>query len=148
MSGEGDPPRKVYGFKARAFTRDNPPATDHPTLSAQELARLSQAAPPATPPPPRDADRANASDPNDVFAVLQENRVREQQQGLDAIELRPGKSRKRRDYWLVLLGGNLLIVGGTSLVNLNVVSLLFAGSGLILFNLGVTWVMWQVIDDY
>lgn len=148
MPDESDPPRKVYGFKERAFKRDNAPASaGTPTPTAKELAMLSTATAP-------DRSRAQASatpkeaDPNDVFAILRANRAVEDQAGLSDIEIREIKSRRKRDYWLLLIGGNLAIIGIVFLSGFNVISAVFGLAGLVLFSLSVTWIMWQVMNKY
>ena len=116
---------------------------------------------PADPPPkkydmkPREFDRVNApagnagkSTEHDVYAMLQHNRTVEQQAGLNEVKIRPVKSRRKRDYWLLLLLGNLLlaIVGLVGLGNAFV--MVSAGAGIVIFSLGITWVMWFVMEDY
>ena len=87
-------------------------------------------------------------DPNDVYAVLDENRSVEKKLGLNEVEIRELKSRRRRDYWTLLIGGNLAIVGAVALSGFNLISVIFGLSGLIVFSLGATWIMWQVMDKY
>lgn len=146
MADETDPPRKVYGFKERAFKRDNAPATEATAVpSASDLAKL------AGPPPAfrqKSVSEAKADDPNDVFAARQVNRSHERSQGLDQIEIRKVKSRKKWDYLIVLVLGNAVIIGVMLVGALNVVSVMFGLSGMIIFNLGVTWAMWQVMGKY
>lgn len=140
-----DPPPKVYGFKERAFKRDNvrvPGAEPLPT--AKELAIMAG---PVTA-SPRGATGPKADDPNDVFTHLQGNRAVEKRHGLDAIEIRKIKRRKLRDFCLLLVGGNLAIVGAVFATNLNVVTAIFGLAGVIMFSLGLTWIMWQVMDKY
>lgn len=48
---------------------------------------------------------------HDVFAILQQVRAREAAAGLDKIApVAPLKSRRKRDYWLLLIGGNGLML--------------------------------------
>lgn len=140
-----EPPPKTYGFKDRDFKRDNlrgPGAEPLPT--AQELAIMAGPVI-AT---PKGATSPKADDPNDVFTHLQRNRAVEKQHGLDAVEIRKIKSRRKRDFWLLLVGGNLAIAAGVALSGFNLINVIFGLAGLILFSLGVTWVMWQVMDRY
>ena len=141
-----DPPRKNYGFKDREFRRDNAhPSGLPPVPTAKDLAMMSGPEAPA-------ATRAKAGpkpgDPNDVFTVLQQNRAVEQREGLDAIEIRKVKSRRKRDFWLMLVGGNLLIIGMVAITGFNVVSVIFGLAGIIILSLSLTWIMWQVMDRY
>jgi uncharacterized membrane protein YcjF (UPF0283 family) len=115
-----DPPRKHYGLKARQFEHLNAP------------------------------DKApEKSTEHDIFAMLEQNRSVERQSGKDEIEIKPKrKSRRKRDYWQVLIGGNLLIFGIVAIARFNLISLLFGFSGVIILTLSLTWVMWFVLDDY
>lgn len=140
-----DPPPKTYGFKDRAFKRENvrlPDAAPVPTvrdhaIMAGPVVRSSKG-----------ATGPKSGDPNDVFTHLQGNRAVEKRHGLDEIEIRKIKSRRKRDFWLLLVGGNLAIVAGVAFSGFNVISVIFGLAGLVLFSLGVSWVMWQVMDKY
>ena len=85
---------------------------------------------------------------DDVFTMLQQNRAVEQKNGKDVVEIREVKSRRKRDYWLILMGGNLLILGLVALTRFNSISLIYGFSGVIILSLSLTWVMWFVMDDY
>jgi len=156
MPDEPDPPRKVYGFKARDFKRDNAPASaEPPQPTAKELAMMAGTPVPAVQKKPTGpkADlsavgRAKADDPNDVYAVLQQNRQSAARHGLNEVEIKKIKSRRKRDFWLILVGGNLAIIGAVVLTNINVVTVIFGLSGLIVFSLSLSWIMWQVMDRY
>ena len=140
-----DPPPKTYGFKPREFKRDNvrePGAEPLPT--AKELAILAGPVVAS----PKGATGPKAGDPNDVFAHLQGNRAVEKQHGLDAVEVRKVKRRKLRDFCLLLVGGNLAIIGAVFATNFNVVTALFGLAGVVMFSLGLTWIMWPVMDRY
>jgi hypothetical protein len=142
---ESDPPRKVYGFKERDFKRDNAPSSDAaPMPTAQDLAKLAG----FHHDPAARQSLAKAGDPNDVHVVLQQNRKSEQQHNLDAIEIKETKSRRKREFWLLLVGGNLFIIAGVWLSGINVMTVIFGLAGLIIFSLGLSWVMWQVMDRY
>ena len=121
MPDEPDPPRKVYGLKAKEFERVN------------------REEPGSTPPPA-----------NDVFSLQRELREREIAAGMDELKPvdRPRSKRRRRDFWLLLLGGNGLFAGSVAVIGPNPVTLIYAFSGAILFTVGLTWVMWFVMDDY
>jgi hypothetical protein len=140
-----DPPRKNYGFKDREFQRDNVrAAADAPMPTAQELAKM--AGPPTA--PAKDSAGPKANDPNDVYAVLEENRTRERQLGKDEIAIKKIKSKRRRDYLLLLVLGNLAIVTMVALGGFNPISMIFGLAGIIILSLGATWVMWFVMDRY
>lgn len=114
-----DPPRKHYGLKAREFENLN----------------ASGKAP-------------EKSTEHDIVAMLQQNRGVEQRHGKDQIEIKQAKSRRKRDYWMILVGGNLLILGLVAIARFNPISLLFGLSGVIVLSLSITWLMWFVMDDY
>jgi hypothetical protein len=140
-----DPPRKNYGFKEREFKRDNAPTGSvPPPPTVKELAMLAG---PVTA-SPKGATGAKAGDPNDVFATLQRNRATEQEHGGDRIEIRKIKSKRRRDFWLMLIGGNLLIGGSVVVLGLNVFTVMFGLGGVILFSITLTWIVWQVMGRY
>lgn len=157
MSDDSDPPRKHYGFKEREFKRDNPLSSEVPPMpTARELAQLATqrgpvpgpknpSAPKATLPA---AAPAKADDPNDVHAVLQLNRTTEKKFGRDEIEIKEVKSRRAREFWFILVGGNLAIIGAVVLTHINVFTVVFGLAGLIIFSLGLSWIMWQVMDRY
>lgn len=151
MPDESDPPRKHYGFKEREFKRDNALSSEVPPMpTAKELAQLATQRGPASagnPPKPPVAP-ARTADPNDVHAVLQLNRTTEKKFGRDEIEIKKVKSRRAREFWFILVGGNLAIIGAVWLSGMNVISVVFGLAGLIVFSLGLSWIMWQVMDRY
>ena len=120
-------PRK-FALKPKDFERLNAPRPE----TAEEAAR----------------DTAPAL--NDMTALRHEVRAREAAAGLDEIKPpdRPRSNRRRQDFWLLLIGGNLAIVGAVAFVGANPVSLLFGLGGVVMFSLGLTWTMWFVMDRY
>ena len=80
--------------------------------------------------------------------MLQQNRTVEQKNGKDEFEIREVKSRRKRDYWVLLVGGNLLVVGLVALVRFNPISVIYGFSAIVILSLSLTWVMWFVMDDY
>lgn len=125
MPDEADPPRKTYAFKPKDFERVNAPRPE------------GDAAPP-TPPA------------NDVFAIREQIRQREIAAGMDELKPlgRPAANRRRRDYWLLLVGGLALIGATAAVVGFNTITVAFAFSGSILYTIGLTWVMWFVMEPY
>ena len=78
-----------------------------------------------------------------MLAILRENHARAEAAGLNEITPPPKrKSQRLRDYLIVMLAGNAFLVAGLF------VNPVFAGAGLVLFNIGVTWTMWVVMDGY
>lgn len=141
---EEDPPRKNYGFKERDFKRDNAVGPAGAPPSAKDLAMMAGPVVKS----PQGATGPKADDPNDVFAALQHNRAVEQQHGVDQIEIRKIKSKRWRDYWLMLIGGNLFIVGIVLLLGPNVVTVMFGFGGVVIFSASLTWIVWQVMGRY
>jgi hypothetical protein len=116
-----EPPRKTYAFKPKEFERVNAEtAPEQPTPAA-----------------------------NDVYAIRRELREREVAAGMDALAPAPKKkSRRRRDFWLCLIGLNALMIAVTVGSGFNIVVAAYAFSGMVLLSLGLTWTMWFVMDDY
>ncbi|MBI5382840.1 MAG: hypothetical protein HZA31_13155 [Opitutae bacterium] len=86
---------------------------------------------------------------NDVHAILHANQQREKAAGLyEVTPPPPRRSRRKRDFWLCLVLGNLVIVGSVGLTSINAVTVIYGFSGVLLFTSGFSWVMWQVMDDY
>ena len=126
-----DPPRKHYGLKAREFDRVNPARPEAP----------DQAAPVATP-------AAADSGKIDVYEILRQNQAKAQQAGLNEVVPKRITSRRKRDYWLVLGGAEALFGTFAFLGRHNVVVLVFAGSGMLIVGIALTWIMWSLMDDY
>lgn len=140
-----DPPRKNYDFKERAFQRDNAPASGLPSLpTAKELAMMAGPGAPTA----KNTNTPKAGDPNDVFAVRQANRAAEEKLGLNAVVLKTVRSRRRRDYWVILLASEaaLAVTAVLGRGNPFVLACAVAGMGLVAF--GLTWIMWQVMNKY
>ena len=113
-----DPPPKKYAMKPRVFEQLNAKGS---TGKAPE---------------------------HDVFAILQQNRAVEQNDGKDLVEIREVKSRRKRDYWLLLLPmiGTFALVAWFGRGNQYV--LVFSCSAIGLVTVGLTWIMWVVMDNY
>ncbi|MDI1251027.1 MAG: hypothetical protein PSV13_19350 [Lacunisphaera sp.] len=141
-----DPPRKFYEFKDREFKRDNQPAGATPPLpTAKELAMMAG---PAAPAAGRAKPGPKTDDPNDVYVALQQNRALEKQAGRDELEIRQVKSRRTRDYWLLLVSSELLLGLITWQGRGNPIVFVSALAGMVLVGVSITWVMWQVMDRY
>lgn len=154
-----DAPPKTYGFKPKEFERVNAPSSgESPSPSAKDLAMMAGGPAqrdPATVATPAKAGLptaapAKAGDPNDVLTILQENRRLEQQHGFDAMEIRSKKSRRKRDYWLVMIANNTVFgaVTAVGIAQRNPMLMAYGFAGVILVSIGVTWVMWFIMSDY
>lgn len=123
MADDSDPPRKHYGLKPREFERVNERADE--TLPGEESPAV------------------------DVHALLRANHERRRAAGLEeAPPPAPRRSRRKRDYWLVLIPLDLFFAGVLIAPNAGSSLKLYALAGLVMFTLGFTWVMWFVVDDY
>jgi hypothetical protein len=140
-----DPPRKNYDFKEREFKRDNAPAAGQPPMpTARELAMMAGPAAPTA----KSTNTPKAGDPNDVFALLQHNRRLENRLGLDQVEIRKIKSRRQRDFWLLLLPCEALLGTITYLGRDNPVTFVCGLAGMVMVGVSLTWIMWQIMDRY
>jgi hypothetical protein len=103
-------------------------------LKAREFTKANQ---PATPPAPS------------VHEILRNNLVRGQAvEEATPMDLTDHRTKRTRDYWLVMIAGNGL--GGLLwwlLPSSPLISILLPGVLLVL-NLGLYWVMFQVMDKY
>jgi hypothetical protein len=164
VADEADPPRKNYGFKEREFKRDNRRASSAPPMpTAQDLAKLAdvggalrsdgstaggkQTSGHKAPPTSNNAKRG---DPNDVHAVLAANREVEKKFGGDAVKITTTGSRKKRDYWLVFITLEVVFGGVVALgiKQSNPFFLVFGLTGMVIFGIAITWIMWQLVDRY
>lgn len=164
MPEEQDPPRKFYGLKETEFDAVNKRADHRASIDVKDLFRQAAATGTAKPPGlPAGPDQNTLSSPasslsgiperpkppgeNDVHGILQANLARANAAGLNELAEKPRRpSLRKRDYWLLMVGGNGFFV--TAGLLQGGVVLVFAGAGIILFTVGVTWVMWFVMDDY
>lgn len=125
MSDAPEPPRRAFVLKPREFARLNRP----PEELAAEPTPLA----------------------NDIFAMQRDLRAREQASGRDVLAPAPARpSRRRRDYWLLVallngLGGAAAAAGWAGG---NFVVLVYALAGMLLGTIGLTWVLWVVMDEY
>jgi len=144
---EANPPRKNYGFKERVFKRDNRRTSSVPPMpTATDLAKLAGG--PVVSGAPKNAPKA--SDPNDVHAVLAANRAVEKKFGGDEVKFTTTGSRKQRDYWLVFLTLEIVFGGivAFGVKQQNPFFLVFGLTGMVVFGIAITWIMWQLVDRY
>lgn len=84
-----------------------------------------------------------SQDPNDVRATLRGNMTGADKAGLNANPpTRRRRLRRRRDYIIAMVAGNLLLFLAT------LIAPVIGLAGLVIFDVGITWIMWFVIDDY
>lgn len=187
MADAPDPPRKFYALKPSEFERVNAPvpaarmvyglaapgaATADPNAPIDVRDLIRQGAGQGT--VLRRGAPAPTNEANDVHAVLIENLARADAAGLNNVAppTRPLR-RRRRDYLMLMLGGNAFIGGlyGTELLfgfqvqcmaaqmpdefgNLvrfalhNPASYAMGLVGMVFFTLCITWLMYGVMDNY
>ncbi len=115
-----EPPPKKYEFRPKEFERVN--------------------APPGS--------NAGKSAAHDVFAILQQNRAVEQKAGVNEVEIKPPRTRRKRDFWQGLALGYLVLVGGMALGHFNLASVVALGSLMVFYTIGLWWIMFHILSDY
>ena len=144
MKDEPEPPRKIYQFKDKEFelvnkslgvsSADSADPNDVP-IDIHDLYRSANASPVVK------SDSVPVE--NEIHDILRENLARDKAAGLHDIEFKPRrKSKRTKDYLMLVIGGNLLLTGGFFIMPV------FAGAGFVLYNVCLIWVMWVVMDDY
>jgi hypothetical protein len=184
MPDEPTPPRKIYGLKPREFERVNAPTTPPPggDSTGSSATPSDAAAPPdartlariATGNQPLLSANAPANRPNDVHALLAGNHASAEAAGLNALAPQSRRrSKRRRDYWLLLFAGNGFILG-IYLVQIvigyqvhclagkipfeflkllvwaatNPAFFAIPSLGILFYSAALTWVMFHVMEDY
>lgn len=120
MPAEEEPKPRQFAFKAKEFERVNAPAgTQEPSAD------------------------------HDVYAIRRQLRERERAAGLDDLSPRPARrSRRKRDYWLLMLSSNAVFGSITLIGRQNPVVFVSGLAGVIIFSVSLTWVMWFIMEDY
>jgi hypothetical protein len=160
MADDPDPPRRFYEFKPREFERANesrpepqpsvpsiPVPAPNPSakIDIQEVIRQAGTPGPVLRTTPRVAVA------NEVHDILRDNTARDNAAGLNTLRPKPRRqSRRRRDYFLVMIGANVPM----SLVVIyawharNPILFVYTIAGMGLFTVGISWVMWFIMEDY
>jgi len=143
---EPEPPRREFRFKPTEFEVTNRPAdatAANAPIDVSQLYRQANAPRPKAPATtPRSAD-------NEVHSLLRANLAHAQAKGEnEVIPRRRRLSRRQRDYWLLLFGGNLLVVGIVFAAGINTMTLAFGFAAMAVLSLVLTWIMCFVLDDY
>ena len=84
---------------------------------------------------------------NDVHSILEQNKV-VADASAEPLEFTPRRSRRKSDYVFAMICGNAAMIVIVAFLPKNAVTLAFGFSGMVLYSVGVTWVMWMVMDDY
>jgi hypothetical protein len=155
-----DPPRKFYGLKPRTFDAVNEPthrdtrptapdpgiaaAADIKPITVQALNLAAAGKQPAL------GFNGPVNRANEVHDRLELNRRQARRSG--AFELKPlppRRSRRTRDFWLMVIVVNLFCVGVTAAVSrFNPLVMLCGFSCGCFFIAVLGWVMWFVMNDY
>lgn len=85
--------------------------------------------------------------PIDVMDILKEN-LEVSKKNEKAIDIVKKKSKRKRDYWLILILTNLIFGGLAITFSSSVVALVYILSGALIFSVAFTWIMWVVLSDY
>jgi hypothetical protein len=156
---EQDPPRKFYGLKPTEFERLNkvpgePMPPDHrpdPGIKQTEKERIDirdilHVAAHGT---PVLGNNGPVNRDNEVHAVLRENHAVANAAGLNTLAPKKKKpSRRRRDYWLVMLPVNGFFAWWAFGPWANPVTFVYGLGGMAFFTAGFTWVMFLIVEDY
>lgn len=161
MSDDSDPPRKFYKLKPTEFERVNSVPTSESPVENSGVAADTAAAPVAGAIDVRELARQGAAgmpllsgntprtQANEVHAVLQENLDRANAAGLNDLAPLPKKrSRRKRDYWLMMVPGTLFFGFFAAMGPGNPLPFVYGIGGLVIFNIGLWWTMWHIMEDY
>ena len=139
-------PRREFRFKPTEFERTNRPLDgmdDTPAVDVRILHRQANLASGSPAPPPA------APAENDVHAILRANLAQATEDGLNDVILQPKRtSRRKQDYWLMFGAGNLGFASMLIFLGHDLMVSVCVGAGVIVYSLGLTWIMWFVMDDY
>jgi hypothetical protein len=101
------------------------------------------------PHPPRPGPDREPSAVHDVKAILQANLKSEKNRHVNQpIPVTKKKSKRLRDYLKCVIFGNLFIVFWVWFCGANIVALVYGLAGIVILTLGLTWIMFQVMEDY
>ncbi|MEO7598178.1 MAG: hypothetical protein ABIV50_04555 [Opitutus sp.] len=91
---------------------------------------------------------AESSEPIKVESILRDNlAVRETSRPL-VLDLNQKMPRRKRDYLILLIGGNALLLLGISFLPKDPLLHTLGYSALGLYSVALTWLMWAVMDSY
>jgi len=131
------PARREFQFKEAEFERVNAPTAglDHRDLIAAAQSGPANA---GEPPPPA---------PNDVLDLVRET-ARLGAQYEPPVDLTPRPNRRRIDYLFGMIAVNGLLGTAIILSGHNLITTLYAASGMVVFSAGFTWLMYGVLRRY
>ncbi len=155
MRDEADPPRKHYQLRPTTFERVNAPSSDA-SSSDSTPAPVSpvDGSSPVPPLGPQTIGSVRGNVPataplNDVQQLLRDNLDRANAAGINDVHTPIRRfSRRKRDYWLLLILLNGFFAAVAFGPYRNPMTLTYGIAGMIVTFVGLTWVMWFVMDDY
>jgi len=152
MADELDPPRKYYQLKPREFESVNDPlsSTDAPGRppETKKIEVRDLCAQACTPGPVLNTAQ-KVSEKNQIHVILHENLARANAAGLNNVTPKPKRrSRRTRDFFLVLVPLDAFFGYAAFGPHSNVGLMAYGVGGMIIATLGLTWVMFFVMDDY
>ena len=143
MSDRPSPTPQREPYEVLNESARTPGRPDMPT-DVRQMLRDQPGAASAKPPA-----EGTAGSPNDVQALLRASTAHAEKAGAFAVpERRRRPSRRRRDYWVVTIAMNLVLLFAAFGPFGGGVAMIFALACVIIFNLGFTWTMFFVLDDY
>jgi hypothetical protein len=157
-----DPPRKFYGLKPRTFDAVNGPpgaAPAEPLAPCPDPGIAPTAAGPITVEALNHAAAGQlpalgingpVNHANEVHDILELNRRRAAASGEFTLKEQPPRhSRRKRDFWLLVLLANLFCVGFTAAVSrFSPIVMLYGFACGVFMTAALVWIMWFVMDDY
>ena len=152
MADELDPPRKYYQLKPREFEVVNhppSPAGAHAGTQHTKKIEMRELYEQARTPGPVLNTTPKVAEKNQIHAILQDNLARANAAGLNTLAPKPKRrSRRMRDFFLVLVPLDAFFAYAAFGPFSNVGLMAYGVAGLIIATLGLTWVMFFVMDDY
>ena len=154
MADEPDPPRRFYQLKPREFEALNAPVPSTPAASGTPAAAtgkidVREIFQQAQTPGPILKPGQSVTAKNEIHQVLEHNLARANAAGLNELAPKPKRaSRRKRDYFLVLIPLDIFFACAAFGPYSNVATMAYGVAGIIICTLGLTWIMFFVMDDY
>ncbi len=138
-----EPPPRDFHFKSAEYERVNRPADQTSGNKPVDVAQLYRA---AAGPAPQGKKPAAAE--NEVHGILRANLAAENAKGLNQVVVKKRPSRRKRDYWLLLVSWNLLVAVIVIGQRGNHIVLTLGVSAAVFVSVALTWIMWGIMDNY
>lgn len=82
-----------------------------------------------------------------ITGILKDNAAREQAAENPVLPKKISR-RKSRDFLILVILGNLLLLAPLLIQPSNLFVAIFSVSGMLVFTIGLTWIIWFVLSDY